>query len=144
MALWRQGGKIKESLQLRLWNLNSTSNSPVAPRRMSCQIFANQQKVETKKGPRVMTSLLMSYPPISISHRLFPCRYSNSRDVVATSPSFSRPAARAHRRAGSQAIIIRQGKARQYLIQVLIQRRKKHTRTQRRAVSISNNFVVQV
>ena len=142
MALWRQGGKIKESLQLRLWNLNSTSNSPVVPRRMSCQISANQQKVETKKGPRVMTSLLMSYPPISISHRLFPCRYSNSRDVVATSPSFSRPAAREHRRAGSQAIIIRQGKARQYLIQVLIQRRKKHTRTQRRAVS--NNFVVQV
>ena len=26
-------------LQLRLWNLNSTSNSPVAPRRMSCQII---------------------------------------------------------------------------------------------------------
>ena len=29
------GGKRKESLQLRLWNLNSTSNSPVAPRRQS-------------------------------------------------------------------------------------------------------------
>ena len=35
-----------------------------------------------------MTSLLMSSPPITISHRLFPCRYSNSRDVVASSPSF--------------------------------------------------------
>ena len=33
----RSGGG--ESLQLRLWNLNSTSNSPVAPRRMSCQII---------------------------------------------------------------------------------------------------------
>ena len=31
-ALWRQGGKRKDSLQLRLWNLNSTSTSPVAPR----------------------------------------------------------------------------------------------------------------
>ena len=29
------GGKRKESLQLRLWNLNSTSNFPVAPRRQS-------------------------------------------------------------------------------------------------------------
>ena len=43
-----------------------------------------------------MTSLLMSSPPISISHRLFRCRYSNSRDVVASSSSFSRLAYRAH------------------------------------------------
>ena len=42
-----------------------------------------------------MTSLLMSSPPISISHRLFRCRHSNSRDAVASCPSFSRPAARA-------------------------------------------------
>ena len=42
-----------------------------------------------------MTSLLMSSPPISISHRLFRCRYSNSKDVVARSPSFSRPDASA-------------------------------------------------
>ena len=42
-----------------------------------------------------MTSLLMSSPPISISHRLFRCRHSNFRDAVASSPSFSRPAARA-------------------------------------------------
>ena len=46
-ALWRLGGKRKESLQLRLWNLNSTSNSPVAPRRLSCQISANQREAET-------------------------------------------------------------------------------------------------
>ena len=39
-----------------------------------------------------MTSLLMSPPPISISHRLFRCRYSNSRDVVASSPSFCQSA----------------------------------------------------
>ena len=32
-----RGGKSKESLQLRLWNLNSTSNSPVTPLRLSCQ-----------------------------------------------------------------------------------------------------------
>ena len=56
-----------------------------------------------KKVPRVMMSLLMSYPPISILRRLFRCGYSNSRDVVARSPSFSRPAARAPRRACSQA-----------------------------------------
>ena len=46
-SLWLQGGKRKEGLQLRLWNLNPTSNSPVAPRRLSCQISANQHKVET-------------------------------------------------------------------------------------------------
>ena len=39
-----------------------------------------------------MTSLLMSSPPISISHRLFRCRYSNSRDVVASFPSFCQSA----------------------------------------------------
>ena len=47
-----------------------------------------------KRAPRVDT-LLMSSPPISILHWLFQCRYSNSRDVVASSPSFSRPATRA-------------------------------------------------
>ena len=36
-----------ERLQLRLWNLKSTSNSPVAPRRLSCQISANQREAET-------------------------------------------------------------------------------------------------
>ena len=59
---------------------------------------------ESKCAPRVMTSLLMSFPPISISHRLFRCKYSNSRDVVARSPSFSRPTSRASPRACSQAI----------------------------------------
>ena len=51
---------------------------------------------------RVMT-LLMPSPPISISHRLFRCRYSNSRDVLASSLSFSRPTARVPRRACWQA-----------------------------------------
>ena len=46
----------------------------------------------------------MSSPLISISHQLFRCRYSNSRYIVASSPSFSCPAARAHQRACSQAI----------------------------------------
>ena len=40
-------GKWKESLQLGLRNLNSTSNSPVAPRRLSCQISTNQREAET-------------------------------------------------------------------------------------------------
>ena len=72
-----RGGKRKESLQLRLWNLNSTSKSPVGPGRLSCQLSANQREAETSANvtnierhvPRVMTSLLMSSPPISISHR---------------------------------------------------------------------------
>ena len=46
-ALLRRGEKRNESLQLRLWNLNSAPNSPMAPLRLSCQISANQRKVET-------------------------------------------------------------------------------------------------
>ena len=46
-ALWRCGGKRTESLQLRIWNLNSSSNSPVAPDLLSCQISANQREAET-------------------------------------------------------------------------------------------------
>ena len=44
-----------------------------------------------KHAPRVMTSLLMSSPPISISHWLFPCRYSNSRDELQTLLPFPAP-----------------------------------------------------
>ena len=51
-----------------------------------------------------MTSLLISSPLISILHRLFGCRDSNPRDVVASSPSFSCPAARVPLRACSQTI----------------------------------------
>ena len=40
------GGENEESLQLRSWNLNSTSNPPVAPRRL-VQISANQREAET-------------------------------------------------------------------------------------------------
>ena len=46
-ALLLPGGKRQESLQLRLWNLNAASNSPVAPPRMSRQISANQREAET-------------------------------------------------------------------------------------------------
>jgi len=46
-ALWWLGRKRKESLQLRFWNLNSSSNSPVAPRWLSCQISANQHFAST-------------------------------------------------------------------------------------------------
>ena len=46
-ALWRRGGKRKESLQLRLWDLNSTCNSPVAPGRLSSQISGNQREAKT-------------------------------------------------------------------------------------------------
>ena len=113
-SLGRSGGRTEKgrrACNYGLWNLKCTSNSPVTPLRLSCQISANQHEAETiadankywKTRARVMTSLLMSSPPISSSHRLFRCRYSNSRDVVASSPSFFRPAARAPRRACSLA-----------------------------------------
>ena len=41
-------GREKEGdLATTLWNLNSTSKSPPAPRRLSCQISANQREAET-------------------------------------------------------------------------------------------------
>ena len=45
-ALWRRGGKRKETLQLCLWKLKSSSNFPVTPRRLSCKISANQRAAE--------------------------------------------------------------------------------------------------
>ena len=57
---------------------------------------------QTLKKTCVMMSLLMSSPPISISHVHFRFRYSNFRDVVASFPPFSRLAARTPRRACSQ------------------------------------------
>ena len=53
VALWRRGGKRKESSQLRLWNLTSTSNFPVASRRLSCQISPNQRKAETSANVNI-------------------------------------------------------------------------------------------
>ena len=50
-----------------------------------------------------MTSLLKSSMPISISHPLFQCKYTHSRDVVGSCPSFCCPAARAPQRAWLQA-----------------------------------------
>ena len=102
---WREK---KESLPLRLWNLNSTSNLPVAPRRLSCQIFANQLKAETSaivnkhwktlaKGNGVTTNVISA-------NQHFASTYSFPGDVAASSPSFCRPAATAPRRACSQAI----------------------------------------
>ena len=101
------GHKLRLRL-LRLWNLNSTSNLPVAPRRLSCQIFANQLKAETSaivnkhwktrvKGNGVTTNVISA-------NQHFASTYSFPGDVAASSPSFCRPAARAPRRACSQAI----------------------------------------
>lgn len=56
----------------------------------------------------VMMSLLMSSMPISISHPLFQCKYTHSRDVVVSCPSFCCPAARAPQRdcLQAQAIVL--------------------------------------
>ena len=72
--------------------------SPISAKRKRARMKTNIKK----HMPRVMTPLLMSSPPTSISHCLFRCRYSNSRDAVARSPFYSHPAARAPRRACSQ------------------------------------------
>ena len=111
------GGKKKESSKLRLWNLNICI-----------------EKVEAKCGLAEMTLVMTSLPLASmffnvcLHSRLFPLRADwrksdNSVDgepqgnwrwnstsgdlLVSNSPSFSRPAARAPRRACLQASISR-------------------------------------
>ena len=113
-ALWWQGGKRKESLQLHLWNLNPCPILlwlPVDWALRFLLISVNWKRAWTwtnieKHVPRVMMPLLMTSLPISISHWLFRCRYSNSRStyIVASSSSFSRPTTRAPQRACLQAI----------------------------------------
>ena len=90
-ALWRRGGKRKESLQLRLWNLNSSFGSSSTELSDFRQSARSGNERECKHVPRVMMSSLMSSPPISISHRLFQCRYSNSRDELQALPPFPAP-----------------------------------------------------
>ena len=109
--LWQWDRKRKESLQLRLWNLNSTSNSSVVSRWPSCQISANQCEAETSanvnkhwktraKGNDIITNVISVNQHFSST---FLWRYSNSRDIVAQALSFSHPAARVPHRACSQA-----------------------------------------
>ena len=94
----------KESLQPRLWN----SKSPVAPRRLCCQIFANQREAETSanenkhwkrrvKGNDVITNVISANQQFEST--FFDAEIQILRDIVAHSPSFSRPAARASQRA---------------------------------------------
>ena len=60
---------LKACLQLRLWYMNSTSNSPAAPCQLSCQISTNYCKEETSvnvnkhwktpaKGNEVLTNVI--------------------------------------------------------------------------------------
>ena len=90
-ALWRRGGKRKESLQLRLWNLNSTCGSPSTELSYFRQSARSGNERECKHVPSVIMSSLMSSPSITISHRLFRCRYSNSRDELQALPPFPAP-----------------------------------------------------
>ena len=62
-------------------------------------IYANKRWKTGAKSKDVITNV------IDISHRLFWCRCSNLRDVVASSPSFSLLADRARQRACLQATL---------------------------------------
>ena len=104
-ASWRRGGKRKESLQLRLWNLN---------------ICIEKCEDDTRNDVITLGACRFN---VCLHSRSFPRsaslsrrggggeggtqgnwrRNSNSREVVASFPSFSHPYARAPRRACSQA-----------------------------------------
>ena len=88
-------------LEFHLQFLYGSLSSELSESRQSVQ---SRNKCECKHFKKVMTSILVSSPPISISHQLFQCRYSNSRDIVASSPSFSYPTNRVPWRACLQTI----------------------------------------
>ena len=95
-ALWRRGVKRKESLQLCLWNLNSTSNSPVAPRRRSTELSDFRQSARSGNERECKQTSKNTCQGWWLHYYL---RQSAFRIVIA---SF-RPAARAPQRACSQA-----------------------------------------
>ena len=100
-ALWRRGGKRKESLQLRLWTLN------ICIEKVDAKYWLAEMTL-------VITSLLLARAWQCYLHSRWLAEIwqlsqwgnwrwnSNSRDVVESSPSFSRHAARASQRACSQ------------------------------------------
>ena len=93
--------------------LNFTSNSPVVPHQLSCQISVNYHETETSanvnkhwktgaKGNDVITDFISANLHFASTFN-FRCRYSNSRDLISSTVSFCRPFARASRRACSEA-----------------------------------------
>ena len=107
-ALWGALAKGQEkegdltALQLCLWDLNSTSNSPVAPHRLSRQISANQWEAEMSasvnkhwkihaKGICVIINIISANQHFTATFSICRCRYLNSRHVVARSHPFPAP-----------------------------------------------------
>ena len=104
---------MKESLQLLLWNLNSNFNSQVAPRRLSCQISANQCEAETNanvkinrkirtKGNDVITNVISANQHFASTFSMQIFKFQR-RTCRCKFSYFSRPALRAPRKAYSQA-----------------------------------------
>ena len=117
-APWRLGGKRKENLQQRLWNLDiciekvdakswlaeMTLVMTLLPRQLSWHVFsvfvyirAHSRWFPLRADWRKSNSSVDGEPQGNWR------RNSNSRDVVASSPSFSCPAARAPQKTCSQA-----------------------------------------
>ena len=107
-ALWGALAKGQEkegdltALQLCLWDLNSTSNSSVAPHWLSCQISANQREAEMSasvnkhwkthaKGNCVIINVISANQHFAATFSICRCRYLNSRHVVARSHPFPAP-----------------------------------------------------
>ena len=94
-----------------VWNLNSTSNSTVAPCQLSCQISDNQRKAETNtnlnkhwkicaKSNNVITNVIFTNQHFALTILMQIFKFQR---WVGSSPSFCRPVARAPWRACSQA-----------------------------------------
>ena len=104
--LWRRGKKIKESLQLRLWNFNICIEK-VEAKFCPCKMLIGGDDISNDV---ITLGTCFSMFPRRADWRKFDSSvdgepkgnwrwYSNSTDVVASFPSFFRPAVRALQRA---------------------------------------------
>ena len=111
-VLWRLGGKRKESLQIRPWNLN------ICIEKVDAKCWLAEMALRTSLPLACVFQCLFTFALVSASSWLAETwqlsRWrargilevdSNSRDVVASSPIFSCPAARGPRRPCSQATL---------------------------------------
>ena len=117
LQLWR--GKRKEGFQLRLWNLNicietSLSEMLICGDDISNDVVTLGFCFHVFFNVCLHSRLFALCPDWQKSDSLVDGEpqanwrwNSNSSEVVASSPSFSRPAARAPQRACSQAILVR-------------------------------------
>ena len=106
-VLWQMGGKSKENLQLRLWNLNICIEKVDAKEMLIDQDDISDDIIALGTCFSMFVYIRADWQKSDSSVDREPegnWRWnSNSRDILTSSPSFSHPTTRVPQSAGSQA-----------------------------------------